>query len=244
YQQFYPEPIADIQNHAEAIDLEYLQEDFPEMLRSMNVGTDRIKEIVKSLKNFSRKDPGVFQKTDIHAGIDSTLLILSNRLKATGSKPAVTVIKEYGNLPLVPCYPGQLNQVFMNLIANAIDALESGVSSHLSKITSGSSVENTPVVSPKEAESKIIRIRTELKDHCVAIHIADNGLGMSEEVQKQLFRTFFTTKPEGKGTGLGLSISHQIIVDRHHGQLLCTSQPGEGTEFIIEIPIRHENRTV
>ncbi len=244
YQQFYPEPIADIQNHAEAIDLEYLQEDFPEMLRSMNVGTDRIKEIVKSLKNFSRKDPGVFQKTDIHAGIDSTLLILSNRLKATGSKPAVTVIKEYGNLPLVPCYPGQLNQVFMNLIANAIDALESGVSSHLSKITSGSSVENTPVVSPKEAESKIIRIRTELKDYCVAIHIADNGLGMSEEVQKQLFRTFFTTKPEGKGTGLGLSISHQIIVDRHHGQLLCTSQPGEGTEFIIEIPIRHENRTV
>ncbi|MGL5192524.1 MAG: GAF domain-containing sensor histidine kinase, partial [Chroococcales cyanobacterium] len=244
YQQCYPEPVADIQNHAMAIDLEYLQEDFPEMLRSMNLGTDRIKEIVKSLKNFSRKDPGVFQKADLHAGLDSTLLILSNRLKATGSKPAVKVIKEYGNLPLVPCYPGQLNQVFMNLIANAIDALESGVSSHLSRVTQGSSAENSPGVLPKEAESKTIRIRTELQEDSVAIHIADNGSGMTEEVQEQLFHTFFTTKPEGKGTGLGLSISHQIIVERHHGKLLCTSQLGEGTEFTIDIPIRHDNRTV
>lgn len=244
YQQCYPEPVADIQNHATAIDLEYLQEDFPEMLRSMNIGTDRIKEIVKSLKNFSRKDSGVFQKADIHAGIDSTLLILSNRLKATGSKPAVTVIKEYGKIPLVQCYPGQLNQVFMNLIANAIDALDSVVSSHLSRVTQGSSVENPLGLLPKEAESKTIRIRTELKENCVAIHIADNGSGMTEEVQNKLFNTFFTTKPEGKGTGLGLSISHQIIVERHYGKLLCTSQPGEGTEFTIEIPIRHENRMV
>ncbi|AFY84798.1 trifunctional serine/threonine-protein kinase/ATP-binding protein/sensor histidine kinase [Oscillatoria acuminata] len=242
YQQCYPEPVADIQNHATAIDLEYLQEDFPEMLKSMNLGTDRIKEIVKSLKNFSRKDPGVFQKSDIHAGLDSTLLILSNRLKATGSKPAVTVMKEYGNLPLVPCYPGQLNQVFMNLIANAIDALESGLSSHLSRVTQGSSAENSPGVLPKEAESKTIRIRTELKENSVAIHIADNGSGMTQEVQEKLFHTFFTTKPEGKGTGLGLSISHQIIVERHHGKLLCNSQPGKGTEFTIEIPIRHENQ--
>ncbi|MCT7991222.1 trifunctional serine/threonine-protein kinase/ATP-binding protein/sensor histidine kinase [Laspinema olomoucense] len=244
YRQSYPEPVADIQNHAIAIDLEYLQEDFPQLLRSMNLGTDRIKEIVKSLKNFSRKDAGVFQKADIHAGLDSTLLILSNRLKATGSKSAVTVIKEYGKLPLVQCYPGQLNQVFMNLIANAIDALESGVSSHWSGVTNGSSEENNSALLPKEPESKTLRIRTEVKENCVAIHIADNGAGMSEEVQKQLFRTFFTTKPEGKGTGLGLSISHQIIVDRHQGQLLCTSQPGEGTEFTIEIPIHPENRTV
>jgi predicted ATPase/signal transduction histidine kinase/tRNA A-37 threonylcarbamoyl transferase component Bud32 len=244
YQQCYPEPVADIQNHATAIDLEYLQEDFPEMLRSMNLGTDRIKEIVKSLKNFSRKDPGVFQKSDLHAGLDSTLLILSNRLKATGSKPAVTVIKDYGKLPLVQCYPGQLNQVFMNLIANAIDALESGVSSPLSSVNRGSSGENNTVHFAKESESKTIRIRTELQEDCVAIHIADNGSGMTEEVQEQLFHTFFTTKPEGKGTGLGLSISHQIIVERHHGKLLCNSQPGEGTEFTIEIPIRHENRTV
>lgn len=244
YQQCYPEPVAEIQNHATAIDLEYLQEDFPEMLRSMNLGTDRIKEIVKSLKNFSRKDPGVFQKADIHAGLDSTLLILSNRLKATGSKPQVTVIKEYGNIPLVQCYPGQLNQVFMNLIANAIDALESGGVSQLSPVTQGSSGENSSGVLPKEPESKTIRIRTEVKEDFVAIHIADNGSGMSEEVQKQLFHTFFTTKPEGKGTGLGLSISHQIIVERHHGKLLCTSQPGEGTEFTIEIPIHLEKRTV
>ncbi|MBO0350669.1 AAA family ATPase [Phormidium pseudopriestleyi FRX01] len=244
YQQCYPEPVADIQNHATAIDLEYLQEDFPEMLRSMNLGTDRIKEIVKSLKNFSRKDPGVFQKADIHAGIDSTLLILSNRLKATGSKPAVSVLKEYGNIPLVQCYPGQLNQVFMNLIANAIDALDSGVASHLSLVASGSSLENHAELPPKDIGSKTIRIRTEVKENCVAIHIADNGSGMTNEVQKKLFNTFFTTKPEGKGTGLGLSISHQIIVERHHGELLCTSQPGEGTEFIIQIPIHLEKRTV
>ncbi len=249
YGEFYPDPVPEIQAHAKQIDLEYLKEDFLEMLRSMNLGTDRIKEIVKSLKNFSRKDPGVFQKADIHAGLDSTLLILSNRLKATGSKPAITVIKEYGNLPLVQCYPGQLNQVFMNLIANAIDALDSGASSrlslaasHLSGVLNPSSVENQPAPATNQLVPTTIRIRTEVIENCIAIYISDNGCGMTEEVQQKLFNTFFTTKPEGKGTGLGLSISYQIIVERHKGELICTSKPEEGTEFMIKIPMRHETR--
>jgi signal transduction histidine kinase len=210
----------------------------------MQVGADRIREVVLSLRNFSRLDQAQKKSVNIHEGIDSTLLILQNRLKAKAGMPSIEVIKEYGELPGIECYAGQLNQVFMNLIANAIDALESGISSHLSRVTQDSSGENPSGVLPKEAEPKTIRIWTELKEDCVAIHIADNGSGMTPEVQQQLFHTFFTTKPEGKGTGLGLSISHQIIVERHHGKLLCNSQPGQGTEFTIEIPIRHENRTV
>nr|WP_324632756.1 ATP-binding protein [Phormidium sp. CCY1219] len=233
YRKYYPEPMAEIEEDAEAIDLEYLMEDLPEMLSSMKLGTDRIREIVKSLKNFSRKDTAKLQTADIHAGIDSTLLILSNRLKAKGSKPAIAVMKEYGTLPKVQCYPGQLNQVFMNLIANAIDALESSVPS---PNDNGQTTHDYPQMT--------IRIRTEVKEDSVAIWIADNGCGMTPTVQDKLFKTFFTTKPEGKGTGLGLSISHQIIVDRHRGTLSCTSQEGEGTEFCIEIPISQDNSAV
>jgi signal transduction histidine kinase len=165
---------------------------------------------------------------DIHEGIDSTLMILQNRLKAKGPSCEIQVIKEYGTLPLVECYAGQLNQVFMNLISNAIDALEERRSETLTR-------------SPKRSCSDAhIQICTEVQgDNKVVIRIADNGAGMTQEVQQKLFNPFFTTKPMGKGTGLGLSISYQIVVERHCGKLQCFSVPGEGTEFIIEIPIRH-----
>ncbi|MBW4682893.1 MAG: AAA family ATPase [Microcoleus vaginatus WJT46-NPBG5] len=219
YQENYPNPVPAIQEDAETIELDYLIEDLPKMLSSMKVGTDRIHEIVKSLKNFSRRDTGALQAVDIHSGIDSTLLILNHRLKARGSHPGIQVIKEYGKLPLVECYPGQLNQVFMNLIANAIDALEESFTTD-------------------QKPSKIL-IRTEaFSDSWVTIRIADNGVGMTEDVRSKLFQTFFTTKPTDKGTGLGLSISYQIVVQKHGGELTCISAPAQGTEFIIKLPLR------
>jgi signal transduction histidine kinase len=187
----------------------------------MKVGADRINQIVLSLRNFSRHDEAEMKSVDIHEGIDSTLMILQNRLKAQGGNPEITVIKDYGMLPLVECYAGQLNQVFMNLISNAIDALEEATGKEPSLLPS-------------------IQIYTEAKgENQAVIHIKDNGAGMTEEVQQKLFNPFFTTKPMGKGTGLGLSISYQIIVEKHGGQLQCFSVPGQGTEFIIEIPIRN-----
>lgn len=224
YQKYYPNPVSEIIKAAEAVDLEYLMEDLPKLLSSMKMGTDRISEIVKSLKNFSRKDTTTKEWANIHQGIDSTLLILSNRLKCKKTKREIKVIKEYGNLPEVRCYPGQLNQVFMNILANAIDALDGYGVAGIDK--------NNFIPNPT------IRIRTEvIENTSVVIRIADNGLGMTPEVQSQLFKTFFTTKPSGKGTGLGLSISYQIVVEKHGGKLKCISAPGEGTEFIIEIPI-------
>ncbi|MCS6792099.1 MAG: AAA family ATPase [Oscillatoriaceae bacterium SKW80] len=224
YQKHYPNPVSEIMKAVEAVDLEYLMEDLPKLLSSMKMGTDRISEIVKSLKNFSRKDTTTKEWANIHQGIDSTLLILSNRLKSKGVKREIKVIKEYGNLPEVRCYPGQLNQVFMNILANAIDALEEYEGAGIDK---NNFIANTT-----------IRIRTEvIEGTSVVIRITDNGPGMTPEVQSQLFNTFFTTKPLGKGTGLGLSISYQIVVEKHGGKLKCISAPGEGTEFIIEIPI-------
>jgi two-component system, NtrC family, sensor kinase len=182
------------------------------------MGADRIREIVLSLRNFSRLDQAEVKAVNIHAGMDSTLMILNSRLKATTEHPAIEVQQQYGELPLIECYAGQLNQVFMNLLSNAIDALEEMMQSH-------------PTHQPR------ITIRTEVIDEdWVAIHIKDNGPGIPLSIQERLFDPFFTTKAVGKGTGMGLSISYQIITDRHQGALCCLSTVGQGTEFVIKIP--------
>lgn len=225
YQQRYPQPDVEIQYEIDAIDLDFLIQDLPKVLFSMRVGAIRIREIVLSLRNFSRLDEAEMKQVEIHEGIDSTLLILDYRLKAKPENFDIEVVKEYGNLPKVECYAGQLNQVFMNLLANAIDALEQY------------NTQRTP--EEIRASPSIIRICTELIDsERVQIRIADNGFGMTEAVRLRLFDPFFTTKPVGKGTGLGLSISYQIVVEKHGGNLQCISAPGQGAEFVISIPIR------
>lgn len=217
----------------EDADLEFIQEDFPKILSSMQVGADRIRQIVLSLRNFSRLDEADMKPVDIHEGIESTLLILQYRLKARPGSLAIQLHKEYGDLPQIECYASQLNQVFMNILSNAIDALEDW--SEAAQQTG----------QPKPAP--FIRIRTFLHQHenqshpAAVIQIANNGPGIPEDVLPRLFDPFFTTKPSGKGTGLGLSISHQIIVEGHGGQLRCRSSSEEGTEFWIEIPI-HQSK--
>ncbi|MEG3908059.1 ATP-binding protein [Microcoleus sp. w2-18bC1] len=221
YQQQYPNPADEIQIVAEEIDLEFLQEDLPKMLSSMKMGTDRIRQIVLSLRNFSRMDEADFKAVDIHEGINSTLLILQHRLKNRPERPSIEVIQNYGSLPLVECYAGQLNQVFMNILTNAIDAL----------LVARDYPQNSH-------QQPTITISTEVTDrNSVIIRIADSGPGMSTDVLHKIFDPFFTTKPVGSGTGLGLSISHSIVVSSHGGTLTCVSAPGEGSEFIIEIPI-------
>ncbi|HBB31253.1 MAG TPA: diguanylate cyclase [Cyanobacteria bacterium UBA8803] len=233
YQQQYPHPTPDIQAAMETIELDFLVEDLPKLLNSMKVGAERICEIVRSLRNFSRVCEAEIKAVDIHEGIDSTLMILQNRLRAKSDRPEIQVIKEYGNLPPVECYAGQLNQVFMNLLVNAIDAIDDQYQEQLS-------CSNGLVHSP--ASPSTIRIITELlSDREVAIRIADNGPGMTLQIQQQLFDPFFTTKPVGNGTGLGLSISYQIVVEKHRGQIQCHSQLGQGAEFVIQIPLKPES---
>jgi PAS domain S-box-containing protein len=218
YQQHFPNPPEEIQTAIEIIELDFLKQDIIKLLKSMRVGTERIREIVLSLRNFSRLDEAEFKEVDIHGGIDSTLMILHNRLKAKQDHPEIAVIKKYGNLPLIECYPGQLNQVFMNLLTNAIDALEALENNHL---------------------GRQICIQTEmLNPNWIAVRFIDNGAGIPEEIIPNLFDPFFTTKEVGKGTGLGLSISYQIVVNKHQGKLYCNSVLREGTEFVIEIPIK------
>ncbi|MGP1385230.1 MAG: sensor histidine kinase [Thainema sp.] len=217
YQSRYPDPDPEIQAVIEDIDLPFLQTDFPKIIRSMEDGTTRICEIVKSLRTFSRLDEAAIKEVDIHDGIESTLIILNNRLKATADSSAVQVTRDYGTLPLIECYAGQLNQVFMNILGNAIDALETA---------------------PPPSNPTITITTAVLDHHWVEIRIADNGPGIPERVQNRLFDPFFTTKPVGKGTGLGLSISYQIITEAHKGFLTCKSAPGEGTCFVIKLPFR------
>jgi signal transduction histidine kinase len=225
YQEQYPDLTPEINQKIEEIELDFLMEDLPKLIYSMQVGTERISKIVKSLRNFSRLDEADIKPVDIHSGIESTLMILQNRLKATSEHSTIEVVKEYGDLPQVECYAGQLNQVFMNIIANAIDAIEESNLKH-SK-------------TERAAKKSAIAIRTEVVgSDRVAIRISDNGIGMPETVQNRLFDPFFTTKPVGKGTGLGMSISYQIVTEKHGGSLQCISAPGEGTEFVIEIPIQ------
>lgn len=229
YQKQYPNAGPEIRTTAEEIDLEFLQGDLPKMLSSMQVGTDRIRQIVLSLRNFSRMDESEIKPVNIHEGLDSTLMILQHRLKARPEHPEIEVIKEYASLPLVECYAGQLNQVFMNILTNAIDALE----------------DNTSKTSPETpTPPRQITIRTSIvNEQWVKIAIADNGPGIPKQVQQRIFDPFFTTKPVGKGTGMGMSISYQIITEKHNGKLECSSTIGQGTEFSIQIPIRQPNQT-
>ena len=186
----------------------------------MGIGTTRIRDIVKSLRNFSRLDEAEFKIVDLHEGIDGTLMILNHRLKPQADRPAIEIIKEYAQLPLVECYPGQLNQVFMNLLSNAIDAIEE------------------LIINNPEDKTPTITIHSQVtSENYVLISIADNGSGIPEDIRSKLFNPFFTTKPVGKGTGLGLSISYQIIVEKHGGKIWCDSTLGQGTKFTIEIPV-------
>lgn len=219
YQKYYPTPHDEIYQQALEIDLPFMIEDLPKTVASMRMGADRIRQIVLSLRNFSRLDHAEVKPVDIHEGIDSTLLILQHRLKATSARPEVQIVREYSDLPLIECYAGQLNQVFMNVLSNAIDALEEQAL-------------KTPDA------SLIIRIATQRYNvDRVRIRITDTGSGMSEDVQQRIFDPFFTTKEVGKGTGMGMSISYQIVTERHHGSIWCESTIGQGTTFWIEIPI-------
>jgi PAS domain S-box-containing protein len=225
YKNHYPVPVPPIQAEIEAIELNFLVEDLPKLLSSMKVGADRIQQIVASLRTFSRMDEAEMKAVNIHDGIDSTLMILQHRLKAKHNHPEIQVIKSYGKLPLVECYAGQLNQVFMNILSNALDALE-----ERDLRRSADEIQEQP---------SHIRIHTEMSPAGkVIIRIADNGPGMTENVCNRLFDPFFTTKPVGKGTGMGLSISYQIVTERHGGSLHCTSLLGQGAEFAIEIPLK------
>lgn len=229
YQKHYSNPHPDVLNFVQEIDLDFLINDMQKLFSSMEIGTERIVQLVLSLRNFSRLDESQMKAVNIHEGIDSTLLILQHKLKTQPDRPEIEIVKKYGDLPLVNCYAGQLNQVFMNIIANAIDALDSyyierGYQENI----------NHP--------SQVI-IETEyLHPDYIKVRISDNGTGMTEDMKKRLFEPFFTTKPAGKGTGLGLSISYQIIVENHKGALWCESVLGKGTEFCVSIPVQQEVR--
>lgn len=225
YAEKFPQPGAEIEDKLEEIDLDYLREDLPKLIGAMKDGGERITAISKSLRIFSRADSDVKQDFNIHDGIDSTVMILRHRLKANNSRPEIKVIAKYGNLPEIKCFPGQLNQVFINLLANAIDAIDEG--------------NQGLTYAEIQAQSNHIIIKTELSpQQQVVIRIQDNGKGMNEEVKKRIFDRLFTTKGVGKGTGLGLAIAHQIIVDKHHGSIAVNSSLGAGTEFVITLPLK------
>ena len=221
YQRYYPQPEAEIQHKTEEIDLEFLSDDLPKILDSMKVGVDRIRQLVLSLRNFSRLDQAERKCVDIHEGIDSSLVILQHRFKARAEGVNIQLIRNYGDLPLIDCYAGQLNQVFMNLLSNAIDALDTKI----------------PGVNPTITICTYLIYNSQRQPQKVAIKITDNGTGISPEAKSRIFDPFFTTKPVGKGTGLGLSISYQIVVEKHQGQLICDSQIDRGTKFTIELPV-------
>lgn len=240
YQENYPEPVAEIAELAEEIEIEFMKEDFPHLLSSIQTGADRIRQIVLSLRNFSRLEESDLKRVDIHEGIDSALLILQHRLKENGRNRPIEIVKEYSKLPPVQCYVGQLNQVFMNILNNAIDALGDVRHRKLELAAASETQRQDFPALPLSCDIlPWIRIQTQvLENNRIAIVISDNGPGMPESVKSRIFDPFFTTKPVGKGTGLGLSIGYQIVVERHRGTLRCISAPGGGTEFAIEIPIR------
>ncbi|AFZ26971.1 histidine kinase,histidine kinase [Cylindrospermum stagnale PCC 7417] len=226
YQKHNSQAHPEIEELLKENDLEFIIKDLPKILSSIEVGSNRIREIVLTLQSFSRNDKTAIQSVDIHEGIDSTLLILQHRLQEKLNTPSIKIIKEYGNLPLIKCYMGQLNQVFMNILSNAIEALH----------------KHNKELSPAERKDYLstIIIHTQvINSDWVRISIKDNGSGMTEAVKQRIFDPFFTTKPVGEGAGLGLSISYQIIVDKHQGRIDCISKPGQGAEFVIEIPMKY-----
>ena len=224
YQQKFPNPGTEILGKMKEIELDYLMEDLPKLLASMQHGTERIRDISNSLRNFARGDTTEKLDFDIHKSIDNTLLILKHRLKANRHRPAIEVFRNYGNLPLVECYPGKISQVFMNILSNAIDALEE--------------TNQNRTFAEIKANPNCITIKTHLSENnkWVTIRIGDNGIGITTENLGKIFDNLFTTKDIDKGTGLGLSISHQIITEKHGGKLWCESALGKGTEFVIELP--------
>ncbi|MEG4913417.1 response regulator [Microcoleus sp. B7-D4] len=224
YQKELPYPSATLQEFLEEIDLEYLQEDLPKLIDSMQEGVDRIHTISTSLRTFSRSDCDRPIPYNIHDGLDSTILILKHRLKANECRPEIAVITDYGDLPSVECFAGQLNQVFMNVLANAIDALEES-----NKGRSFAQIKANP---------NQITVKTQLSESQAVIRIQDNGIGITDAVKPKIFEHLFTTKGVGQGTGLGLAIAHQIVVEKHSGTLEVNSTLGEGTEFVISIPVR------
>ncbi|QLE44777.1 response regulator [Nostoc sp. C052] len=225
YQKHYPNPVLEIQEEITAIDLQYMLSDLPNLISSMKEGVQRIRNISTSLRTFSRADSDRKVSCNIHDGIDSTIMILKHRLKASEDRPDIQVIKDYDKLPDLECFIGQLNQVFMNLLANAIDALEE------------SNIGRTYLDIEADPNQVFIQtLLTEDKNH-ILIRIKDNGVGMSADIQQKIFDHLFTTKPVGQGTGLGLSIARQIVVEKHGGTLEVNSVLGKGSEFIIRLPI-------
>ncbi|MEG4505856.1 response regulator [Microcoleus sp. F6_B4] len=229
YEEDFPNPTAAIQEQLEAMDLTFLRNDLPKLIASMRVGADRIGEIVHSLRNFSRLDEAELKAVDIHEGLESTLMILQHRLKDEAAQTIIKVVKEYEDLPQIECYAGQMNQVFMNVLTNAIDALQS------EKSWANDVDDSSPIPT--------ITIGTKLLSNCqVGIYITDNGPGITEDIQQRIFEPFFTTKEVGQGKGLGLSISYAIVVENHGGQLRCLSVPDRGATLAIEIPIHHSKK--
>jgi signal transduction histidine kinase/CheY-like chemotaxis protein len=222
YQDYYPEPVAEIAKQLKTIELDFIVDDYPKLMNSIKEGASRIKQIVLSLRNFSRLGEQEYKEVDIHEGIDNTLIILQHKLRGTNNADEIEVIKNYSQLPKVTCYASQLNQVFMNLIANAIDALENQPSPRRITIST---------------RMGIFESGSSLNTESVVIRIADNGAGMSDKVLDKIFDPFFSTKPIGSGTGLSLAISHNIVVEKHQGQISCISAIGQGTEFMIQIPV-------
>ncbi|NEZ61496.1 sensor histidine kinase [Leptolyngbyaceae cyanobacterium CCMR0082] len=225
YQKIYPEPHSKITALSEELEVDFIVEDLFRLLNSMQIGSERISKIVSGLRTFSRLDEADYKEADLHDGLDSTLMLLQHRFKGYGHRPNITIIKNYSQLPQISCFSGQLNQVFMNILVNAVDAIED-------RYTQQSQY-------PGKLEAGQITICTStINSQWINISIADNGLGMPEEIYKKIFNPFFTTKPTGEGTGMGLSISYQIIVENHGGTLECRSNVGSGTEFIVSIPIK------
>ena len=233
YQKEFPQPTSKIQQIIQDIDLNFVIDDLQNLMGAMYRGVDRIRSMVLALQNFSRHDEAQMKQVDIHQGIESTLVMLQHRLRETENRSAVHIVREYGSLPLATCYAGELNQVFMHLLNNAIDALDKQASK-------AANTSNSKIQAPQSQPQ--IRISTEsLPSNRIRISIADNGVGIDKEVRSRLFDPFFTTKPVGKGSGLGLSISHQIVVQKHKGILNCASLLNQGAEFAIEIPVNQPN---
>ncbi|MEO1593075.1 MAG: ATP-binding protein, partial [Cyanobacteria bacterium J06632_22] len=218
YQQQYPQPISDIEEHNEEIDIDFLKQDFPKVVESIQTGAERIRQILSSLKVFSHMDEEGRKRGDIHAGIDSTLVMLRSQLRSHRSMPEVEILKEYGPIPPIDCYPGQLNQVFMNLLSNASDSLREKMN-------------RCPSHHPQIKISTCLEQQNQVK-----ISIVDNGIGIPDDIQHLIFDPFFSTKSVGDGTGLGLSVSYQIVTELHDGTLALRSTVGEGAEFVITLP--------
>ncbi|MEM9003203.1 MAG: ATP-binding protein, partial [Cyanobacteria bacterium P01_F01_bin.86] len=222
YAKQFPDPGSDIAKALNDVDLDYVREDLPQLIRAMKDSGDRITSISKSLRTFSRADTETRQLFDLHEGLESTVLILQYRLKANRQRPAIQVVTNYGNIPDLACFPGQLNQVFMNILANAIDALDEA--------------SQTQSFADLEANPQSITIRTGIENNWIHVAIADNGLGIADEVKEKIFDYLFTTKEVCKGTGLGLAIARQIVVETHGGTLEVKSEVGQGTEFCMRLP--------